>query len=189
MTLTVALLLKLIIDLQATCSSICNSMFLEKWHTWLHGIIGVKWRVNIMIEILSLGINSVQCEKVKETAERFSKMTLLELQATQVKSKWHMIEPPPLYNNTKWLVSTSRKFDQRKYLQSVNIFAILHHPCSFWVYPDLLFSSILVWDYFKFLWAVKNQKSNVKTEKVRQQNTNIMGQNAHPIKSFKICNW
>ena len=23
------------------------------------------------------------------------------------------------------------------FLQSVNIFAILHHPCSFWVYPDL----------------------------------------------------
>ena len=40
-----------------------------------------------MVEILSLRINSVQCEKVKETTERFSKMTLLELQATQVKSK------------------------------------------------------------------------------------------------------
>ena len=87
MTLTVALLLKLIIDLQATCSSICNSMLLEKRHTWLHEIIGVKWRVNIMIEILSLGINSVQCEKVKETTERFSKMMFLELQATQVQGK------------------------------------------------------------------------------------------------------
>ena len=178
MTLTVALLLKLIIDFQATRSIIRNSMFLEKWHTWLHGMIGVKWRVNIIIDILSLGINSVQCEKVKETTERFSKMTLLELQATQVQGKWHMIESPPLYNNTKWLVrfskmtllelqatqvqgkwhmiespllynntkwlvGTSRKFDQSKYLQSVNIFAILHHPCSFWVYPDLFFSSIL----------------------------------------------
>ena len=40
-----------------------------------------------MIEILSLGINSAQCEKVKETTERFSKMTLLELQATQVQGK------------------------------------------------------------------------------------------------------
>ena len=137
MTLTVALLLKLIIDLQATRSIIRNSMFFEKWHTWLHRMIGVKWRVNIIIEILSLGIISVQCEKVKEITERFSKMTFLELQATKVQGKWRMIEPPPLYNNAKWLVSTSRKFDRRKFLQSVNIFAILHQPYSFWVYPDL----------------------------------------------------
>ena len=75
MTLTVALLLKLIMDLQATRGIICNSIFLEKRHTWLHGKIGVKWRVNIIIEILSLGIISVQCEKVKEITERFSKMT------------------------------------------------------------------------------------------------------------------
>lgn len=87
MNLTVALLLKLIMDLQATRGIICNSIFLEKRHTWLHGKIGVKWRVNIIIEILSLGIISVQCQKVKEITERFSKMTFLELQATKVQGK------------------------------------------------------------------------------------------------------
>ena len=50
-------------------------------------MIGVKWRVNIIIEILSLGIISVQCEKVEEITERFSKMTFLELQATKVQGK------------------------------------------------------------------------------------------------------
>ena len=80
---------------------------------------------------------SVQCEKVKETTESLSKMTLLELQVTQVQDKWRMIELPPLYNITKWLVSTSRKLDRRKFLQSVNIFAILHHSYSFRVHPDL----------------------------------------------------
>ena len=64
-------------------------------------------------------------------------MTLLELQVTQVQDKWRMIELPPLYNIPKWLVSTSRKLDRRKFLQSVNIFAILHHSYSFRVHPDL----------------------------------------------------
>lgn len=64
-------------------------------------------------------------------------MTLLELQVTQVQDKWHMIELPPLYNITKWLVSTSRKLDRRKFLQSVNILAILHHSYSFRVHPDI----------------------------------------------------
>ena len=169
-----------------------------------------------------------------------------------------MIEPPPLYNNTKWLVSMSRKFDRRKFLQSVNIFAILHQPYSFWVYPDLsvvllslclkgqtfikigerwsfqnnirrrrgeddgyanqkmcaifsrsiclpmLYSSKATLTFCTFewveafekvellhlkpnFWAVKSKKSYVKTEKVLQQNTNISGQNVHPIKFFKLC--
>ena len=41
-----------------------------------------------------------------------------------------------------YLIYLLNSYVRRKYtftcifLQSVNIFAILHHPCSFWVYPD-----------------------------------------------------